>query len=412
MAADQHLPSDMMISTPDYWARLAEYLLLYDQIIIPTGNMQILAVLRIMLGDNIFDELIRNKIIVLARYDMWFGYLGAGGIGFYQVFDNPEMQKNSFPNMATNHFEHLDQAIENALIATNPPSTTKRKTVIKNLLLDNTIVLPMETIFKGVKEEAFSDIRNSSYLQNILSLKNADCLIGNIGKSNPNSFTIFNPHVTPKKVIPEIEALNRVVFENLLLSIGGHTQATALTGDNSTLSVLNAKGQRIGFSPQGRKAFADLQKINGVPDIGLAFSSKQLSAAQIFDLRSSEHAADLRIWLDKGSPTEEATETIARYIETIKNPSLVERWPVKILRFAITATWSTLEPVTGIAATAIDNFYLKKLYSHKSPDLFMRQAKIVLTNTPVIHPPIRKGRDRNAVCSCGSGKKYKTCCGI
>ena len=41
----------------------------------------------------------------------------------------------------------------------------------------------------------------------------------------------------------------------------------------------------------------------------------------------------------------------------------------------------------------------------------MRQAKVVVTNSPVIKAPHQKGRDRNAPCSCGSGKKYKQCCG-
>ena len=36
----QHLEraSDHMIASSDFWARLANYVLLYDQIVIPTGN--------------------------------------------------------------------------------------------------------------------------------------------------------------------------------------------------------------------------------------------------------------------------------------------------------------------------------------------------------------------------------------
>jgi hypothetical protein len=78
----------MMMATPDYWGRLADYILLYDQIIIPTGNLQILPVLRLMLGEDVFDELIRSKAIVLARFDQWFGYVGTGGVIFYRAGDN------------------------------------------------------------------------------------------------------------------------------------------------------------------------------------------------------------------------------------------------------------------------------------------------------------------------------------
>ncbi|MGA6952795.1 MAG: SEC-C metal-binding domain-containing protein [Candidatus Sulfotelmatobacter sp.] len=41
----------------------------------------------------------------------------------------------------------------------------------------------------------------------------------------------------------------------------------------------------------------------------------------------------------------------------------------------------------------------------------MKQAKVMLANTPVIQKPVMRGRDRNLPCSCGSGKKFKKCCG-
>ena len=56
MLKNQEWASDMMVSTPDYWARLADYVLLYDQIVIPTGNLQILSVLRFMLGDEVLID--------------------------------------------------------------------------------------------------------------------------------------------------------------------------------------------------------------------------------------------------------------------------------------------------------------------------------------------------------------------
>ena len=203
----------------------------------------------------------------------------------------------------------------------------------------------------------------------------------------------------------------QVVFENFLLSLGGHVQVSELTGDAATLSVLQAKGQRIGFSPHGRHAFAQLQRVAGVPDLGAAFAAKQLTARQILDLRVSKHAQALRDWLDAGSPAATAEETIRRYVETVGKPSIVETLPAKALRFAATTAWGALEPVTGAVAAAADTFLLSRWFPGRSPRLFMRQAKVVLANTPVVKSPVMKGRDRNALCSCGSEKKYKHCCG-
>ncbi len=264
MLKNQEWASEMMVETPDYWARLADYILLYDQIVIPTANLQILPVLRLMLGEDVFDELIRTRIIVLSRFDQWFAYTGTGGVVFYKVLHNPE-SLNITPNLAMSHFKPLDQAIDDALNATNPPSTGERRRSLKNLLLDNVNILPTETILSGVKEEAYRDIRDSAYLQDFLSLRNTDRSIDNLVGSKPGTYTIFNPHVPADRNTPrEIHAVLRVVFENFLLSLGGHTNVSEITGDTSTLSVLQAKGQRIGFSPHGRRAFAQLQKINGV----------------------------------------------------------------------------------------------------------------------------------------------------
>ena len=80
---DLRRPSDAMLASLDYWSRLANYILLYDQIIVPTGNLQVLPVLRLMLGEGVFDELVRNRAIVFARFNQWFCYAGNGvGIDF------------------------------------------------------------------------------------------------------------------------------------------------------------------------------------------------------------------------------------------------------------------------------------------------------------------------------------------
>ena len=87
-------PSDLMVLTPAYWSRLANYLLMYDQIVIPTGNLQILPVLRMMLGEGVFDDLVRNKGIVLARFDQWFAYAGNGvGLTSFMVGDDPKSHR-------------------------------------------------------------------------------------------------------------------------------------------------------------------------------------------------------------------------------------------------------------------------------------------------------------------------------
>lgn len=411
MLQSQERASDMMVNSPPYWARLADYLLMYDQIVIPTGNLQILSVLRVMLGDEVLLELLEARVIVFARFDQWFGYAGSAGVLFFQVGDGPE-NKRAIPNLATSHFLPLDQAIEAAFIALNPPSTKESTSRYKRLLIDQTLQLATQPLLEGVRAEAYRDIQDSPYLQAMLSIRNAGRSIENLQGSKPDTVTVFNPHVPPEKGdSPEVRAVLRVVFENFLLAVGGKTDSNELTGDASSVSVLQAKGQRLGFSPHGRSAFAQIQQVSGVPDLGSAFGSGQLSARQILDLRYSKHAQSFREWLSAGSPAATAQETLRRYFDSVEKPSLLETLPAKVLRFATTTTWGALEEISGGLVAAADSFLLSKWYPGASPRLFMRQAKVALTNSPVIKGPQQKGRDRNVQCSCGSGKKYKHCCG-
>lgn len=404
--------SDHMVASSDFWARLANYILLYDQIVIPTGNLQILPVLRIMLGEGVFDDLVRNKGIVLARFDQWFGYIGNGsGLGFFQISDAPNRPQN-FPNLGTAFFKPLDQAINDVLSVTNPPSTTQRRSEIANLLGDNIIQLPTQAIADGLRDETYRDILGSPYLRDFLALRNSGRSLDNLVGIGPDQVTIYSPHVSPEPNDSlEIRAVLRAAFENFLLCIGAHTQATEITGDDATLNLLRAKGQRLGYAPEGNLAFAQIQKISGVPDLGLAFAHKQLSSNQLLDLRYSKHTQALREWFANDSPSATAEETVRRFVGTVGKPSWLECIPVKALRFATTTAVGAAEPVSGALVSAVDTFMLSKWFPARSPRLFLKQAKVMLANTPVIAKPIMSGRDRNAPCSCGSGKKFKKCCG-
>lgn len=404
--------SDHMLASSEYWSRLASYLLLYDQLVIPTGNLQILPVLRLMLGESVFDELIQTKGIVLARFDQWFGYAGnGGGLVFFQIEDGPDRPKD-YANLGTAFFKPLDQAIADTLSVTNPPSTIERSSAITNLLLDNIVQLPTQSIANGLKDEVYKDVLGSPYLRDFLSLRNAGRSLDELCGINADQLTIYSPHVPPESNDSlEIRAVLRVAFENFLLSVGGHAEVNEITGDDATLNVLRAKGQRLGYSPEGTQAFAQIQKISGVPDLGAAFATRRLSPQQLLDLRHSKHAQALRDWFADGAPSSTEKETVSRYVETIGHAGLVDSIPAKLLRFATTTGIGVLEPVTGGIASAIDTFLLSKWFPGSSPRLFMKQAKVMLANTPVIQAPVMRGRDRNALCSCGSGKKLKKCCG-
>lgn len=411
--AFQHLEvlSDAMVASPEQWARLANYLLLYDQIVIPTGNFQILPVLRLMLGEDVFDELLASKTIVLARFDKWFGYVGnGGGLVFFQIGNNPD-RPNDPPTLGVSYFLPLEQSIDVALASTNPPSTSKRRSKLKKIIQETVVALPIAQIEKELPTETYTDILKSPYLREFLALRNSGRSVNNLKGIGPNQLTIFNPHLPSANDVPEIRSVLRAGFENFLLKIGGFTEADEVTGDDTTLSILRAKGQRLGFALEGAKAFAHIQEISGVPDLGIAFAQKRISATTVLELRSSKHCQALRDWFAQGSPIDGTEDIVRRYVDSLGKPSWIDNIPTKILRFAVTTGLGAAGPLVGAAASLIDNFLLGKWFPYKSPRLFLKRAKVLLEATPVVPKPSASGKNRNRPCPCGSRKKYKRCCG-
>ncbi len=388
MAMRLERASDALFHSADHRARLANYLILYDQIVIPTGNLQILPVLRLLLGEDNFDELIVSGEIVLARFDQWISYIGTGGLVFYQVLPDPARPKA--PNLGYAFHSPLDEAIDTALRLTNPAVPPERRAALTNLLNQHTVVLPTAELVKGLKDESYLDIMTSPFLRDALAIRNTGRSLDNLLGSDPKTVTLYNPNIPQSDVAPEIRSVLRVGFENYLLRMAGHLKTTEMTGDGATLSVLRGKGQRVGYSIEGDKAFTRMQRISGVPDIGRAFANGELSPDKLLELRRSPEAIALRNWFAEGSPSESAEETLRRYHEAITTIAWVDRAPLRLVRFAATTGWGILEPISGTVASAVDNFLLKKWFSGRSPRLFMVKAKELVTSKGPLPTPKRR----------------------
>lgn len=407
--------SDSMLQSPAFRSNLANYILLYDQIFIPTGNLQILPVLRNIFGEQIFDELIKSNIIVLARYNKWFSYIGnGGGLRFFESFGDPKTGKT--PNLFHSYFSPLDEAIDTAIKTTTPGSSSSRASELRNLLLDKIVPIGNQIEMDSFRDETYKDILGSPYLRNFLSIRNEGRSLDSLKGINANQVRMYSPHTVPeKRESPEIWSVLHAAFENYVLGLSTDIEVEEIAGDGSTLALIKAKGQRVGLDLEGKNAFSRIQEISGIPDIGDAFSKGSFTPDQLLDLRESKHSQAFRDWFCSERPSETAQQIVERYVDSIGKPGLIDSLPIKTLRFGVTTGTGLLDPVTGMICSAVDSFLLSKWFPGKSPKLFIKHAKAVTTrsdaDSPRIQKPKMSGRDRNRPCSCGSGKKFKKCCG-
>ncbi|ABL99842.1 SEC-C metal-binding domain-containing protein [Shewanella amazonensis] len=407
--------SDSMLQSQAFRSNLANYILLYDQIVIPTGNLQILPVLRNIFGESIFDELIKSNIIVLARYNKWFSYIGnGGGLRFFESFSDPNSGKT--PNLFHSYFAPLDEAIDTAIKTTTPPSSSDRASVLKNLLIDKILPVGNKIEMDSFRDETYKDILGSPYLRNFLSIRNEGRSLDALKGINANQVRIYSPHAIPEKgESPEIWSVLHAAFENFVLGLSTDIDVEEIAGDGNTLALIKAKGQRVGLDLEGKNAFSKIQEISGIPDIGELFSKNEFTPEQLLDLRESKHSQVFRDWFSSENPNETSQQIVERYVSSIGKPSIIEKLPIKTLRFGVTTGAGLLDPLTGAISSAVDSFLLSKWFPGKSPKLFIKHAKAVAIRSTAKSPRIQKpkmtGRDRNRPCSCGSGKKYKKCCG-
>jgi hypothetical protein len=406
---DAHLLSDKMYASDSIRGKIAELLIFYDKIIIPTGNFQVLPIMRLVLGDFIFTELIRNKSIVFARYNKWFGYIGnGGGLSFFTVSDG-ENSKFIAPNgnLATSHFKPLDECIDIALANTVAPEEKLNNHSIKNILIDGTVNVLNDFGHDEFRSETYNDITKSALLSEFMMVRSSGKHLDRLGGINSNQVRVYNPEVAAEPgESPQIRALLRVAFENFSLSIAEESKADIFSGDSKTVDIVNSKISRTLHGSDVSSAFYSISQFNGIPDIGKLFSEKKLSPEKLYEMRSEKYAKEFREWISTSGNS--SADIVESYRESIIKQSIADSLPLKLVRFAATKIATALDPTVGLTGSIVDSFLLKKWLPRNMPHLYLsNMKKSVLANAPIV----RSNLGRNDSCHCGSGKKYKKCHG-
>jgi hypothetical protein len=105
--------------------------------------------------------------------------------------------------------------------------------------------------------------------------------------------------------------------------------------------------------------FARLLELNGIPDIRVALESGSIALPELWNLRQKRIASRFRKWL-------------------VGNTSAIQSLPARTLRFALTTTLGTMDPVAGVVVGAIDSFFVEKYLSGFRPKLMFDEIRKIL----------------------------------
>lgn len=257
---------------------------------------------------------------------------------------------------------------------------------------------------------------DSNLIQNLIS----DELKYDIQNKNLVSRFRIISHTIDKIHDDDIYRILRLAELNRGLAYASQINATNLIIESAALQILNTK-----FSPTTKqtlvsgttKFFERIVSTKGIPDLGKLYLNKIISLEDILDIRDDFDGRLFRNWLDNSDYNEERT---FQYVLNKLQPTLRDT-VVKLFRWTYPTVIGFVQPITGIATSLADSFLVDKISQGWHPSIFLDdKLKANLDNRlkefqkDRLKEKVRNSFpyiSQNQYCPCGSGKKYKSCCG-
>jgi hypothetical protein len=339
-----------------------ESLLLHDQIVVPTDDYMSLAVLLGVLGQDPVVDLIDGGTISFLRVKGALAYIGnGGGIQAYEILHN---RKNRSPFCAP-----LDEAINWAIggLAAKVDSN-----LVVRKAMDATQEVALSTIVDAVRHETYMDILGSSDLRALFAIRNED--MSHLAGVEPNQVRIYGGPDAKDQRSDEIGSVLQLAHANVELRVA----EAAGCEDSSTSSpvghVLKAKEERVSAALSAKESFLVLREISGIPDVGELVLSKRVALRQLMRLRSSRSGEQFREWFHKNC-RDDPVKTGKEYVALLKEVPAAQSGLGRVMRFLVTQGLGVVNPVVGGVASAVDSFFLDRLWRGASPKFFIERLE-------------------------------------
>jgi hypothetical protein len=351
-------------------AHLANQLLLYDKIIIPTKDFGIVPILINWLGMKTFNKALYSGTFSFLRTKFLLGYQGKG-VGLTGFFISPGEKEWRWWQEAI--FGKIDASIEQQLRNMCPFIDRKERKYITDKIISVSKEIEHDSSFfeKNIINETYVDISNNKSLSMSILQSNKKILDKNDLKRlegvKINEIRVLNLGKAIEDSIDLVLRISEINMEIFMSTLSDN--ADLFTSEGAEL-LLKDKLIRSGIGSTYLDGFLYLLELNNIPDIGKAIYTDSLSLPDIWEIREGENSKEFRKWLRKAT-TKDAKEIVKLYIESLKNKTLINSLPLKILRFAITSLVGAINPPIGLSVSAIDSFFVEKWLSGFSPRLFL-----------------------------------------
>jgi hypothetical protein len=360
---------------PSNLGHLANQLLLYESLIIPTKDFSIVPTLIYWMGYHDFVQAMESDAFEFIHIVGMLGYAGNGN-GLVEIgLRESEEKKFDWWNKAL--FNPADEAIALQLqnIVEVVPRTEHK--VVSELVLSKTSVnsYPNETFLEVIAEESYNDIirskRYSDYVTAYGQPTNNRCDLLRLQGIKGNQLRVL----TSRGIKDPVDLLLTIAECNRDLYLATSRSDSDLVTSEETRFLLREKLERSGIPGDYERSFNSLLEFRGLPDITSALEKNLITMNEIWKIRKGPKARQFRNWL-RVEGSRDPDRVRKYYVDSLERPSLAEHIPIKIVRFLVTLTLGLI-PCAGTVANIADNFIVDKLLKGFRPNLFLddlRQA--------------------------------------
>jgi hypothetical protein len=263
----------------------------------------------------------------------------------------------------------------------NVPSLSKRKRG-RLLRIIESLTLPAsydnDFFIKNVAQESYRDAGDvpelSSYMRYLVTLAGhppgEPFDLRRLPGVSGNVFQLAGD----KEVLNAADLLVRVAEANMEIVFADLSGGADLHVSTGTEIILRQKLIRSGGLTTLADSFAALLDLNGIPDIRVGIESGTVTMAELWKLRQNRGARQFRRWLVDAQP-KTSRDLERKYVESLGRTSWVQALPARVVRFAVTAGLGVALPLTGLAASMADSFFVDRYLSGYRPKLMFDELR-------------------------------------
>ena len=365
--------NSLFLTNPANRAHLANQLLLYDQVVIPTKDFGIVPILIYWFGLKDFERVLKSGAIYFLHRPSLLGYAG-NGVGISGFIIQPSESK-SFEWWQEALFGDMAKAIDIQLQYMCPFIGRKQRS--KLLVTINECSRPLQYdndfFMKHIVHESYADITLTPGLLDLVT-----SLSGNperidltrVPGVEPNQLKIL----ATDNIITPVDVILRVTGINMTLVMGSQFDKSDVFIPQGSETILKGKLARAKVTPTALDNFLCLLDLEDIPDPGAAVYVGELSLAEVLRIRQSRKSTNFRKWL-RAADTGNKRDLEKMYVSSLGQKSFYEKLPTKIIRFAITKAADVLLPPSGTILEAADSFFVERWLQGYSPKLFLDQLR-------------------------------------